>query len=169
VTFLSRGAPVAADKNAKGLEFQKKNGVVYVSGHIDEYADFSGLLQEDAPLTLNFKELKRLNSVGVRNLLGFIHQWGDKPLIYQECPDVLMDQISMVQDLLGFGKRVATIESFFAPYVCIKCEHEKDFLVDISALVANKLNLKDETCPKCQSEMEPELSPEFLQFLSDSD
>lgn len=164
------GATLKEGKDAKGLEFQKRDGVIFLVGHVDEYADFKSLLNEQAPLTLNFKGLKRLNSVGVRNLLGFIHQWGDKPLVYQECPDVLIDQISMVQDLLGFGKKVAEIESFYAPYVCVSCEHEAEFLIQMPDLTSAKsLELKNEPCPKCGSEMESELSPEFLQFLTDSD
>ena len=164
------GDALKEGNSAKGLEFRKQDGVIYLEGHVDEYADFKSLLNEQAPLVLNFKGLKRLNSVGVRNLLGFIHQWGDKPLIYQECPDVLIDQISMVQDLLGFGKKVAEIESFYAPYVCVGCEHEMEFLIKMpQGKGAKSPELKEEKCPKCGKEMECELSPEFLQFLTDSD
>lgn len=151
----------------RGLTFEKRGDIHYLEGHIDEYADFSELLQQSEPLKLNLKGIVRLNSVGVRNLLTFIRDWGEKQIVYIECPDVVMDQLSMVKDLMGFNKKIADVESFLAPYVCESCEREEEFLVQVSDLRAKGLKLEDKKCPNCSGDMEPELSIDFFRFLTE--
>lgn len=149
------------------LKWKKSGNTVHLSGQIDEYADLSSLLQEKDPLRINFKNVTRLNSVGVRNLLTFIRDWGDRPITYVECPDIVMDQLSMVKDLMGMGQRVAEVESFYAPYACDSCDHETEFLISVADLKSNELKLLPKKCPKCSAPMDPELSTEFLQFLEE--
>ncbi len=62
-----------------GIKIVEKDGVFHLAGILNEYADFSPLLPKPAPLRLNMKDVSRLNSIGVRNLLKFLAEWGAKP------------------------------------------------------------------------------------------
>lgn len=111
--------------SGQGLKIEEKDGMFYLVGVLDEYVDFSPLLSENPPLKLNLKQLERLNSIGVRNLLKFLNQWGDKPLEYHECPSEFIDQVNMIPALLG-AKHHGKVASLYAPYECSSCDNEEE-------------------------------------------
>lgn len=137
------------------MKITRSAGVVFLSGVIDENSDFSPLLQEQPPLSLNLSGIERVNSVGLRSWMRFMVQWGDKPLKYLECPVVVSDQLAVIPALRGVKSRSALVVSAMIPYECYSCQHQEDLRVTDSQFSpgpdAKALNPE---CPKCKSEME---------------
>ena len=48
------------------MKISRVANTVFISGIIDENADLSALLQEPAPLSIDFSGVTRVNSVGLR-------------------------------------------------------------------------------------------------------
>ena len=84
----------------QGIKIVSKDGVFFLSGVLDEYADLTALAEAAEPLRLNFKGISRFNSIGIRGLLKFLFAWGAKGLIYEECPSEFVDQANMIPALL---------------------------------------------------------------------
>ncbi len=148
----------------QGIQIDEKGGVYFVRGVLDEYADLSNLLTKPAPLRLNLQGLTRLNSIGVRNLLKFLANWGDKPLIYEHCTSEFIDQLSMIPALLGIKKQ-GQVASLYVPYECTRCDHEADIFGPMSeyegALRTNTWPTK--SCSKCGGSMQV-ISDTFFAF-----
>jgi|GEM_PF-1561262 len=148
------------------LRVTEQGGVFYLQGVLNENSELALLLSLQAPLILNFRHVERFNSVGIRNLLRFLQQWGQKPLVYFDCPSELINQISMIPSLLGLPKPVAKVETLFVPYECTSCDHEAEILAPLSefAAVADGENAPAKPCPKCGKSMEV-ASDTFFAFL----
>jgi hypothetical protein len=150
----------------QGITIREQDGKFFISGIINEYAEFDSLLGKNAPLHLNIKDVSRLNSIGIRNMLKFLNGWGEKGLVYHECPSEFVDQVNMIPALLG-TKGHGRIESLHVPYECDECDHEEEKLCDVKDIeVVLKKDGEPPTaeCPKCQSEMYV-LSDSFFVFL----
>ncbi len=150
----------------QGIKIVEKGGVFHLSGVLNEYADFSPLLTQTAPLQLNMREVSRLNSIGVRNLLKFLADWGAKPFSYDQCPSEFIDQINMIPALLG-PKSQGVVKSLFAPYECNSCDFEDEVLSPTStfAAIATGGESPRRTCPKCSGSMTV-LTESFFVFLT---
>ncbi len=137
------------------MRIARLEGVVFLAGVIDEHSDFSGLLQDSAPLQLNLSGIQRINSVGLRSWMRFMVQWGDKPLCYIECPVVVSDQIAIIPALRGLKSKSATIISAMIPYECLNCQHQEDIRITHSQVVpqVDPIALKPE-CPQCMGPMD---------------
>jgi anti-anti-sigma regulatory factor len=88
---------------------------IELCGPIDEDANFEHILAYENNLyVFDFQNISMMNSCGVREWINFIEDLpqGAK-LIYKNCPQVLIEQINMVQ---GFMREGARIDSFYAPY-----------------------------------------------------
>ena len=137
------------------MKISRVANTVFISGIIDENADLSALLQEPAPLSIDFSGVTRVNSVGLRTWMRFMTLWGDKPLNYFECPIAITDQIIIIPVLRGIKKQVATIVSGILPYDCPSCKHQADIRVERAQVVPKTdpavLNPK---CPVCSQPME---------------
>lgn len=137
------------------MKITRSAGVVFLSGVIDENADFSPLLQEEAPLSLNLSGVERVNSVGLRSWMRFMVQWGDKTLKYLECPVVVSDQIAIIPALRGIKSRSAQVISAMIPYECYSCQHQEDLRVTDSQFSPQPdPKALNPECPKCKEEME---------------
>ena len=139
----------------RGVALELKDGTFFLSGVLDEYADFSSLLSVSEPLKLNLRGIKQLNSIGIRNMLEFLKKTGSKRIEYYECPSEYVDQINMIPALLGFGDQKAEVKSMFIPFECKKCDHAEDML-KTSDDIAKSLDGEStvtEKCPKCGGDM----------------
>jgi hypothetical protein len=97
-----------------------------IDGIIDEDANFSNYALNDAKkITMNLLNVKSINSCGIREWVKWIETAGSAPLIYQQCPKVIVDQINMVQ---GFLPKTGSVESFFVPYYNEDSGSEKNVL-----------------------------------------
>lgn len=97
------------------VKMQDETIQVDLIGAIDEDSDFSRVLSSQNKLyVFNFEKVQMMNSCGVREWINFIEKLpDDSTLIYTNCPQVVIEQINMVQ---GFLKKGAKIDSFYAPY-----------------------------------------------------
>lgn len=148
------------------LSVTEKGGVYHLLGVLNENAELGPLLTIQAPLALNFRGVTRFNSVGIRNMLRFLQQWGQKPLRYIDCPTELINQISMIPSLLGLPKPIAEVQTLFVPYECTSCDHEEEVLAALTdyAGVASGGDAPSRPCPKCGQSMEV-ASDTFFAFL----
>ncbi len=150
----------------QGIKIVEKDGVFHLSGILNEYADFSPLLPKSPPLRLNMKDVSRLNSIGVRNLLKFLADWGTKPFSYDQCPSEFIDQINMIPALLG-TKSHGEIMSLFVPYECLSCDHEEEALCPLADFkgISQGGEAPKRQCPKCGS-ASTVLTDSFFVFLT---
>ena len=136
------------------MKISRKGGQVFLAGVIDENADFSQLLQEQAPLSIDFSKVERINSIGIRSWMMFMTRWGDKPLNYHECPVIIADQLAVTPALRGIKKRAAMIMSAYMSFDCSKCRHQEDILVTYDQVQPQlKPGVADPKCPDCGSTM----------------
>ena len=150
----------------QGIKIEERGGIFHLSGVLNEYASFDLLLQKPAPLKLNMRLVSRLNSIGIRNLLKFIGDWGPKPFEYLECPSEFIDQINMIPSLLG-AKKTGKVVSLFVPYACDKCDHEPEVLCPVGdfAGVAAGGEPATRKCEKCGGTLTV-LTDSFFVFLT---
>lgn len=149
----------------QGMQIVEKDGVVHLSGVLNEYADLSSLLGHQTPLRLNLRGLTRLNSIGIRNFLKFLADWGSAAIVYEECPSEFVDQVNMIPALMG-SKNNAKIESFFVPFECLKCDFDDDILSQTSEIIDIRSagGALEQSCPKCNGKMSV-FSESFFAFL----
>ncbi len=151
----------------QGITLEVREGVVYLSGVMDEVANLSSLLNQPEPLYLNFKGVTRFNSSGVRNLLLFLSRWGSKELVYQECPCELIDQFNMIPALLGTSSHSYKIKSLYVPFECRSCPHDEEVLEELAPIEADLRQgggLPTRVCPNCSSTLHV-ISEAFFVFL----
>lgn len=148
------------------VEQRSSGGVTHVRivGTIDEHADLSFLAELHGTVVINLRELRRINSFGVRSWLTCIGRVPrDAAIELMECPAPFIDQINMLEGFLG----PATVRSFLAPYACDTCDHEVDETVDVRAFRTTGAELPTEmACPECGERMElNQLETMYLRFL----
>lgn len=151
----------------QGIKIVEKDGVFHLSGVLNEYADFSPLLAKPEPLKINLRQLSRLNSIGIRNLLKFLSDWGPKAFVFDQCPSEFVDQINMIPALLG-TKNHGKVDTLFVPYECPNCDHEEEILAkaeDYRAAAKAGGELPTRTCSKCGNQMTV-LMDSFFVFLA---
>lgn len=142
--------------------------LVYLSGTIDEDADFKpldGLTQPQ--ISFDFNDITLLNSCGIREWIGFIQKLPETTILqYQRCPQIIIEQINMVH---GFFKSGSQIESFYAPYFCADCDKESKILLTTDKVKNNKA--PETTCPNCGVEgMEFDaLEEQYFHFLKSTE
>ncbi len=104
---------------------------VELSGVIDEDADFTPYSLSGAPgVTLKLGKVKSINSCGIREWIKWIGTAGAAPVLYVECPKVIVDQINMVQ---GFLPAHGHVQSFYVPYFSEESSEEKAVLFSVGA------------------------------------
>ncbi len=105
----------------------KKNGNCFmVSGSIDEtFGQSTTLLPLAGEVVLNLKDLKSINSTGIREWIKQMQKMKSVKIIFMECPKVFIDQVNMVQ---GFAPENSKIMSFYVPFFNETTESEKNVL-----------------------------------------
>ena len=99
---------------------------VNVTGVIDEDVDFNNFsLVGVAGIEMNLGSIKSINSCGIREWIKWIGTAGTTPVVYHECPKIIVDQINMVQGFLPAAGKVA---SFYVPYYNDESGAEKNVL-----------------------------------------
>ncbi len=129
------------------------------SGAIDELAEFSSVKPTSDSIVFDFNGITAVNSMGVRKWVHLIASLKDKKIKYENCPIVIVEQLSVVRNL----SQNVRVNSFQLPFGCDRCQTEltKTLLLEdfensefIEAL--NELY----SCEKCR---------ENLDFLDDED
>src|SRR3990167_463021 len=96
-------------------------------GRIDEDVDLGVVLEyfettgkRAGGVRLDMGQLREINSCGVRSWILFIEKLQTmKPCEFAMANEVFMDQVNMVQNMLGRPR--LPVRAFEAPYFCAKC------------------------------------------------
>jgi predicted RNA-binding Zn-ribbon protein involved in translation (DUF1610 family) len=147
------------------MKIDRVGNVVKLSGVIDEHADFSPLAQEAPPLTIDFSGVQRINSVGIRTWMRFMTQWGDKELIYVNCPVIVTDQLSVIPALMGIKRRIVLVKSAAVAFDCPACGHQEDIAIN-EAQTQPVVDPKvlSPACPACGKVMEA-INPDQISLI----
>lgn len=150
---------------------QEHNGAHWVtlSGVINEDAeiplkDVAQNLEGATTICFNFKEVKSVNSLGVRAWVTFLRGveavQGRQVFFYECIPDIIM-QINMIPSFLGR----ASIASFYVNYVSPATNKTHRVLIDTRELQPQTIPPAP-NCPDTGTPMETEeLEEEYFAFL----
>lgn len=168
---------MAADSNkqaepvALSWRIKERPGFTTVefNGEIDENADFAELRRRlKGQVVFNLGEVRRINSCGVREWVNFVRDLpGVTELTFTHCSPAIVTQLNMIYNFRGPVK----VRSFLAPYVCEKCNHEEEKLLDVQTHFYNRdfTRVPEFKCEKCSAVMEFDDLPErYLSFLIES-
>jgi hypothetical protein len=127
------------------LKVVVSDGKAVLSGHLDEHSDLSALKSVAGPVVVNFKEVDRVNSCGVREWVNLLAAVDSGKMTYEDCPMVVVKQLNAVPDFQGKAK----VTSFQAPYFCEECDSEALKVLQSGEVQGEKApELKCETCSK---------------------
>jgi hypothetical protein len=130
------------------MDIHFSDQTAYISGTIDEHADFSPVLQQPGPLTLDLSGVKMVNSLGVRGWLKFLFDWGTRSeLTYDKCSVAVVDQLVILESLTKPKDYLIKIRSFYAPIECTSCTFSSEILVSYADLA--RAGSIDDLLPKC--------------------
>jgi hypothetical protein len=138
-----------------GLKYrvERRNGSTWLAlmGHITEAADFTSLKSLPAPLVIDLSGVDRINSLGVRGWIDFVHEVEatGHTLAFEKAPPIIVGQMSMILNFMGNSR----VNSVLTPYVCPKCSTEHLELVDVGEGRQPHF-ATSMPCPKCKAEME---------------
>lgn len=128
---------------------------VVLKGAIDEDSDFSPILKTSGPVSINFKEVQSINSLGIRSWVNFLKDLSNREVHYEECPPIIVRQLNMVPSFLGKAK----VLSVFVPYVSDDTDEEKLVLVPSQKFEQNGFSI-DETLKEGGQEYELDGHPQ---------
>lgn len=111
------------------VEERPQSLYVKLVGDIDENADLKALEDElQGCVWIDLADVRRINSAGVREWVNFIRQPPRVESAYLvQCSPTIVNQLNMIYNFKG----MATVRTFFAPYICAKCDEEVDILLDV--------------------------------------
>lgn len=129
----------------------REKGAVFVKGAIDDGALFGAISSMSGSVTLNFRGVTSINSVGARKFLDFVASWKSLKVAYEDCPHVLVDAFLMVPSLLGPAENTAQIVSLQVAFECPRCRESHDLFVktDDLRLKGKDLAFPVRVCPGC--------------------
>lgn len=136
---------------------------VTLEGVIDEDAIFDKIKGLNMnKFFFDFNKVTMINSCGIREWIKYLKEIEDAQIVYQNCPQIIIEQVNMVH---GFIKKGTVLESFFAPYFCPSCDDEKKILLKDSEIVNGKAPVKQ--CRTCKSDLEFDaIEKQYFSFLS---
>jgi hypothetical protein len=134
-----------------------------LSGVIDENADLSAIAEVAIDTEINLKEIRRINSFGVRSWIDAVRKVpAGVRLTFIECPPPVVDQCNMVTGFLGHGE----LKSFYAPMTCEECDEQQNQLFDTEECRTRGGKLPATPCPRCGRDMEvDDLEEQYLLFV----
>jgi hypothetical protein len=137
-------------------------------GEIDEHANLAvlgGRLR--GSVVFHLGEVRRINSCGVREWVNFVSGLPTvSELVLTNCSPAIVAQLNMIFNFRGRAK----VRSFFAPYVCERCNTESEKLLEVSTHFPEGIGKVPELkCDQCGAAMELDDIPErYLQFLAEA-
>ena len=131
------------------VERRKGVLVVHLSGEVDENADFERLRSIlEGRVVLDLAEVKRINSAGVREWVNFVRNLPQvTELVFERCSPTIVSQLNMIYNFKG----PAVVRSFYAPYVCERCDLDVDVLLDVEKHFPDRdpTHVPEFECPEC--------------------
>jgi anti-anti-sigma regulatory factor len=141
--------------------------VVEFAGTLDEHVDFNELSSRlQGSVVFHLEGVRRINSYGAREWVRFLRALTRVGhLKFTHCSPAVVMQMNMIQSFRGS----ASVESFFAPYECPRCEREENRLllaIDVPAHDFSRLPTFDCGCGGLL-ELD-DLAEHYLSFLRSS-
>lgn len=151
-----------------------------LEGSIDEHficptEEVKAAIKGSVKLVIDWEKVSFVNSVAIANWLKFLRAlYQHSPTLkvsYHNCPSLIIDEINWVRGFLPAG---ATVESFFAPVHCKRCE--KSFNIkfasaqvkgkDSHQIISSIKTLDCKIFPECQKQLSLDVLEEsFFKFL----
>ena len=133
------------------LEITQEGNTFYLRGVINEFAKFTPLFEfEGNEMTLNLKEVTRINSTGVREWINALEKVDHSiEMIFEECPPIVVYQMTMIPN---FTSRVK-VKSVYAPYYCPECDSQEEILIPLENFNLES-DLPTGKCKVCGAELE---------------
>ncbi len=117
------------------------------AGRLTENNDLPMLMKYKPTVVINTRELRQVNSCGLRDWEDWLGQIKSDIYLIELSP-CMIEQANISQRVLGD----ATVISLFVPLFCPECDYDEDELIDASQ-VSTELTLHH-LCPKCGQEMD---------------
>ena len=119
-------------QNSNGPELE-----LALSGIIDEDVQFPSFdLSSTKQIVFDLKDVKSINSVGIREWLNWIKALSEKcQIVMKNCPKSLVFQFNMVDGFLPKGSKVT---SLYVPFFCEKCDLEENILFQVGEQIIVK-------------------------------
>jgi CheY-like chemotaxis protein len=140
---------------------------VVLKGDFTEATRFDDLMPSMVGrVDFDVAQVTYMNSLGVRAWCEFLRAAPIQGYEFHACSVPFVLQASMVEDVVGRG----TVASFFAPYHCIRCDHQEERLLQSAALLASGLEPPMFQCPKCDGQLTFDDLPErYFAFLQQTE
>src|SRR5207247_1690628 len=139
---------------------------VRLSCAIVESCNFASLVGAVAAvLTINGKEVPRINSVGVKGWIRYFQGLQSKgtKLCFVECSTAIVEQVNLISNFLCGG----TVESIYVPFSCTGCKSELLGLFKTDDLKKMNFQVPDLKCSKCGGKaVFDDIPEEYFGFLT---
>lgn len=135
------------------IESDTDSAVYCFEGNIDEHFDYRRVpVLTVQNITFHLRGVMSFNSCGTREWIYFLRQFPrSSRLTIKECSVVMYDQYNIVPQLFEH----ASIESFYAPYFCPKCDEEVTCLIETSRHLSSLIhNQAPSFTHHCKTELE---------------
>jgi CheY-like chemotaxis protein len=144
------------------VEDTEKTRVV-IKGDITEATSFADLMPiMVGRVDFDLSQVTYMNSLGVRAWVQFLKDAPIQGYELHACSVPFIVQAALSDAVLGRG----TVTSFFAPYVCEKCNHEEERLLQSATVLASELQPPTFNCPSCAGDLVlDDLPHRYLAFL----
>ena len=145
------------------VQIQGETAIISLVGVINEDAQFDKIQSLNLKKYIfDFDKITLINSCGIRDWIKFLQSLGSVEIHYENCPQIIIEQINMVH---GFITPNTKITTFYAPYFCDKCDSEKKIKLKAADILMGKAPV--ETCPTCKDILEFDaLEKQYFHFLS---
>jgi len=143
--------------NGLGLTFRRDGRFIVVGGRIDEFADYGPLLLAEPPLKLVLRDVRDINSHGLRRWIQFIGKWGLKTIEFHECPAVFVEMANLIGDLVSPNGNMKRIKSVLVPVQCIPCDKMGTRIVQVTDVIYHSETSAEVAmlpCTRCQTPVE---------------
>ena len=131
---------------------------IKIKGNIDEDFIAKDLLAKNiTQYIFDMEKVKMINSCGIREWISFIEATGDdSKLTYVNCPQVVIQQMNIVD---GFLSKNAQVITFFAPY------YNEDEDEEILKLL-NTADIKDNKAPEYENLEFDAIEKQYFNFIN---
>lgn len=144
------------------INIQNDTAAITFDGVINEDSNFEKIRNlKLKKYIFNFDKIHLINSCGIRDWIKYLSELNDAEIIYENCPQIIIEQINMVH---GFITSKTNITSFYAPYFCDNCDKEAKILLRRDEIVNTKA--PEKKCPQCSDTLEFDaLEKQYFHFL----
>lgn len=150
------------------MKVELKNGIVFLEGFIDEFAEYDGLLKMPRPLKINMRGIQSVNSQGFKMWIAFVAQIAEDQLELFDCPLPFIDLVNFVPTAASKSGSPHPIKSVMVPYSCLACSKPGALALEVSRIKVEEdlVTVPPLACPSCKKPVIMEVDPDdYFVFL----